>query len=78
MPARRGAKLEKSPPRWLTREQYEQTLDLAKQHGIHAEVATALYTGLRRNEPRRLQRIGVDFERALVVVRKAKGRGHCL
>jgi integrase len=68
------AKLEKAPPRWLTPEQHEQALELAKQHGIHAEVATALYTGLRRDELRRLQWIDVDFERAVVIVRKSKGK----
>jgi integrase len=68
------AKLEKAPPRWLTPEQHEQALELAKQHGIHAEVATALYTGLRREELRRLRWVDVDFKRAVVIVPKSKSK----
>ena len=67
-------KLEKLLPRYLSPDEHDRALELAREHGIYPEVATALYTGLRRDELRRLAWADVDFERAVIVVRKSKGK----
>ncbi len=67
-------KLEKLLPRFLSPEDHDRALQLAQQLGMYAEVATALYTGLRREELRRLQWADVDFARAVVIVRKSKNK----
>lgn len=70
----RMAKVEKLPPRFLSPEEYEQILRLAGEHGIFAEVATALYTGMRREELRRMKWADVDFDRGVVLVPRSKSR----
>ena len=66
------AKREKLLPRFLTIDDQEKALAVAKANGIFAEVATALYTGMRREELRRMQWADVDFDRALILVPKSK------
>lgn len=61
-------------PRWLSEDEHEQCLQLARKHDIHAEVATALYTGMRRGELRRMRWADVDFEGAVIRVPKSKSR----
>ncbi len=41
-------------PIFLTPPEIDQTLDIAREHGIYGEVATAIYTGLRMTELRNL------------------------
>jgi integrase len=65
---------EKLLPRFLSADEHEQALKLAKEHGIYPEVATALCTGMRREELRRMGWAEVDFERAVVMVPKSKSR----
>ena len=69
------SKIEKSVPVFLTEEQVEQALRIAREHGIYAEVAVALHTGLRRSELRRLRWSHIDYEaKSLVVPRSKSGR----
>ena len=67
-------RVEKHPPRYLSPEQCHETLRLAVEHGIFAEVLTVLQTGMRREELRRLAWRDVDFERGIVIVPKSKSR----
>jgi len=67
-------KTEKLLPRFLSIAEHDQALTLAKDHGIYREVATALYTGMRREELRRMAWADVDFMRAVVMVPKSKSR----
>jgi integrase len=73
----RRVKVKKSAkllPRFLSADEHEQALTLAKEHRIYPEVATALYTGMRREELRRMAWADVDFTRAVVMVPKSKSR----
>jgi integrase len=70
----RLAKKEKLPPRFLSEQEYAQALELAKKHGVLAEVATALYTGMRRDELRSMEWLHVDFDRGVVIVPRSKSR----
>lgn len=67
-------KLEKLLPRFLSADEYAQVLDLAAKHGIYAEVATALYTGMRREELRRMVWGDVDWRGGVVRVPVSKGK----
>jgi integrase/recombinase XerD len=65
---------EKLPPRFLSDAERRRAMKLAREHGIFAEVATALYTGLRREELRQLAREDVDFKGRIVIVPRSKSR----
>lgn len=67
-------KAERLLPRWLSEDEYKQALQLAEEHGIYAEVGTALYTGMRRAEIRRMEWADVDFDRAVVRVPRSKNK----
>jgi integrase len=67
-------KLRKLLPRFLNDDDYEQVLKLAKDHGILAEVETALQTGMRREELRRMAWADVDFKRSVVAIPESKSR----
>jgi integrase len=68
----RVGKVAKLPPRFLSAEDYDRALKLAKEHGIYAEFATALYSGMRVGEIRRMKWSDVDFEQGLIMVPKSK------
>ncbi len=76
-PAReaKAPKKKKPLPVFLTPAEEKQTLAIAKKHGIYAEVATALFTGLRLSELRRIRWQDVDFDnRTLIVPESKSGR----
>lgn len=62
------ATIQRAVPIFLTEPQADQALELARSHGIYAEVATAIYTGLRRGELRRMQWRHVDYARKVLIV----------
>jgi integrase len=68
----RIAKTKKLPPRFLSQNEYDRALALARENGVYAEVATALYTGMRRSELRRMKWADIDFDRAVVTVPRSK------
>ena len=68
------AKIKKTLPRYLTPDEYNHALRLAVQHGIFVELATALLTGLRCDELRRLAWQDLDFERHVLIVPESKSR----
>jgi len=69
-------RIQRLPPRFLSPAEYDKALALADKHGILPHVETALRTGMRREELRRLTWADVDFERAVVhVVEKASENG---
>jgi len=64
----------KAIPRFLSPAEYDQALLIARDNGIFAEVASALQTGLRRGELRRMKWADVDFERAVLRVPTSKSK----
>ncbi len=73
-PAReaKAPKLKKPLPIFLTPAEEKKALAIAKKHGVYAEVATALYTGLRRSELRRIRWQDVDFDGKTLIVPESK------
>lgn len=69
-----GPALERPLPHWLDEADARRALQLAEQHGIYAEVAVALNTGLRCSELQRLEWRDVDLDRRRLSVRRPKGR----
>jgi len=67
-------RMEKRLPIFLTVAESEQALEIAREHGIYAEVCLALNTGLRVGEMRRLMWDDVDFDLRCLYVRKSKSR----
>ncbi len=67
-------KVAKRLPRWLSEDEYRLVLCVAREHGSFSEVATALYTGMRRSELRRMKWADVDFDRSVIEVPKSKSR----
>ena len=65
-------KIEKALPIFLTPSQAAEAIKIAGKHGFHGEVPTALYTGLRRAELRRLEWRDIDFDGRVLLVRKSK------
>ena len=57
------------PRVWLTREQRDQLLEIARQEPVYPMIATALYAGLRWGELATLEWSDVDFDRNLIHVR---------
>ncbi len=57
----RGPRVQLPPPRFLSETEYQAVLKLAKQHGIFAEVATALWSGMRCSEIRGLEYTAIDW-----------------
>jgi integrase len=64
----------KKAPRWLTSEEVDALMDVLPDR-LRAVVVTALNTGLRRGELRRLQWSDVDLQRRVLMVRH-KGEEH--
>jgi len=58
------------PPRFLDDQQVACLLDLARAHGLYTEVVTALYTGMRLSELRRLTWRDVRPDRIVVLISK--------
>jgi len=61
-------------PRWLNDDEVRTALRVAREHGMYAEVAVALFTGLRLGEMMRLRWEDVDLSRRTLRVRKSKSR----
>ena len=74
VPARavRGPKITLPPPRFLDEEDYETVLKFAKKCGIYAEVATALWTGMRVGEIKGLTYDAIDCKGRKIVLLKTK------
>jgi integrase len=66
-------KVPRRAPRFLNHEQVRQALALAVQNGVGAEVAVAIYSGLRLSELRRLRWQDIDFAAKSIVVEDTKG-----
>ena len=63
------------PPKYLTPDEYEETLKLAKENGIEAEVSLALWTGLRRGEIADLRWGQIDWQgRKITILQSKTGR----
>lgn len=67
-------KIEKSLPVYLSPQETEEALLLAREHGIYGEVAVAIYTGLRCSELRSLEWSHIDYKARTLLVPKSKSR----
>lgn len=67
-------KADKQQPRFLSPEEVQTALRVAVKHGVFVEVATAMYTGMRREELRRMMWTNVDFDNGIVRIPEAKGK----
>jgi len=65
-------KIKKLPPRFLSDQDYEKSLLVAKEHGIYLEVLTALKTGMRMSEIRRMEWKDVHWKENLIIVPETK------
>ncbi len=65
---------EKIAPRYLNDREYRKALCVAYKHHSFCEVALALYTGLRRDELRRLEWQDVEWDARKLLVRRTKSR----
>jgi len=64
--------LEKMPPIFLQPSQIDQALAVAKEHNIYSEIATAIFTGLRRSELRQMRWTDIDYSMPVLRVPKSK------
>jgi integrase len=65
-------KIEKATPVFLKPSQIKQALSIAKEHNVYAEIAMAIYTGLRRSELRRMEWDHVNYDMRTLLVPKSK------
>jgi len=68
-------KVEKNPPRYLSREEIERVLEAAERHGrdIHLVFALGIYAGLRKNEIVNARWEWFDFEQKLITLSSHEG-----
>ena len=66
-------KAQKSPPRYLSREEWGKVREVAQQTYLWPLVATAYYTGFRNGELRYLEWEEIDFERDVITIRNKPG-----
>lgn len=67
-------RVEVKPPRFLSKEEIRIVLDASKDTDLHAIIATAIYTGMRLGELKRLQWSDIDLKRKQITVRIAKSK----
>jgi integrase len=65
-------KTEKLPPRFLNKEEIRNVLVAASSEPIHPMIITAIYTGMRLGELKRLTWGDIDFSRGEIMVRISK------
>lgn len=66
-------KLPQNPPRFLSKNECEKFLKAAEPEDLYPAIATALYTGMRRNELFNLEWKDIDFNRNVVTIRNKEG-----
>ena len=67
-------KIPKPEPVFLTAEQVDEALVIAEKHGLYAEVAVAIYTGVRRSELARLRWADVRLDAKTLRVFRSKSK----
>lgn len=67
-------KIEQTPPRFLEVSEIKAVLNSAKNEILYPAVATAIYTGFRRGELKRLKWREIDFLRKKIMVYRAKSK----
>ncbi len=67
-------KIDRMPPRFLSKVEVNTVLDNAKDETLHPMIATAVYTGMRLGELLRLQPEDIDFTRKTVTVMISKSK----
>lgn len=67
-------RVEIKPPRFLSKEEARIILEYAKQTDLYPMIATAIYTGMRLGELKRLQWSDIDLKRKQITVRIAKSK----
>lgn len=60
------------PPRYLTKPEITSVIDASVKAGIYPMVMTAIYSGARLSELRRLRWSNIDFERRIITIEKSK------
>ena len=67
-------RIEKSPPKFLDKSEIAKILTAAKGETLCPMIATALYTGMRLGELKRLKKEDVDLKRGIITVMLSKSR----
>jgi len=67
-------KIEQTPPRFLEVSEIKAILKSAKNEILCPAIATAIYTGFRRGELKRLKWRDIDFSRKKIMVSRAKSK----
>lgn len=67
-------RVEVKPPRFLSKQEIKLVLKQAKNTDLYPIIATAIYTGLRLGELKRLQWSDIDLKRKQITVRIAKSK----
>lgn len=70
----RKVKPDKTPPRYLSKDEIKKVMEAAEGTIFYAPIVTGLYTGMRYGELMNLQWRDVDLAGRQIVVRKAKSR----
>lgn len=66
--------IEKLPPRFLKKDEIRKVLAASENEPIHIMIATAIYTGMRYGELKRLTWGDIDFDRNEIIVRLSKSK----
>lgn len=70
----KGYRKERLPPRFLTKEELRKVIDASKGEILEPMILTAIYTGMRLGELKRLRQEDIDLSRGVILVRKSKNR----
>lgn len=65
-------KMDSAPPKFLTKAEIKTILEVAKEEHLYPAIATAIYTGMRLGELKRLNWEDIDFARNEIIVRISK------